>query len=96
MGFFKIIAFIAVPITGMTYAAFSLGKELPKASRKFGNYVGLSYVYFKCILKTLKPEDQMPYEMIEMARKASQQSQALRRELRNTVKKAKEDFHRKH
>ncbi len=64
MGFFKIMAFIAVPITGMTYAAFSLGKELPKASRKFGNYIGLSYVYFKCVLKTLKPEDQMPYDMI--------------------------------
>lgn len=37
----------------------------------------------------------MPYDMIEKARQVSQQSQALRRELRNTVKKAKEDFQRK-
>ena len=37
----------------------------------------------------------MPYEMINIVRKASQQSQALRRELRNTMKKAKEDFQKK-
>lgn len=55
MGFFKIITCIAIPITGMTYVAFSLGRELPKATRLFGNYIGLSYVYFKCILKALKP-----------------------------------------
>lgn len=79
MGLFKIFAIIAAPVVGMTYAAFSLGKELPKATRRFGNHIGLSYVYFKTILKVIKPEDQMPYEMIEVARKASQQSQALKR-----------------
>lgn len=79
MGIFKVLALIALPISGMTYAAFSLGKQLPVASRRLGNYVGLSYVYFKCLLRSLKPEDQMPYEIIETARRASQQSQALRR-----------------
>ena len=34
----------------------------------------------------------MTYEMIEMARKASQQSTALKNELRNVVKRAKDDF----
>ena len=55
MGFLKIVAFIALPLSAMTYASFSLGKELPKATRIFGNYIGLSYVYFKYILKILKP-----------------------------------------
>lgn len=64
MGLLKIFALLAVPISGMTYAAFSLGKELPIACRRFGNYIGLSYVYFKTILKVLKPEDQMPYQVM--------------------------------
>ena len=38
----------------------------------------------------------MPYEIMEVARKASQQSQALKRELRNTIKRAKEEFQKKH
>jgi ElaB/YqjD/DUF883 family membrane-anchored ribosome-binding protein len=33
--------------------------------------------------------------MIDMARKASQQSQALRTELRNVMKKAKDDMRKK-
>ena len=79
MGFLKIITFVAAPVAGMTYAAFSLGKELPKATRRMGNYIALGYVYFKSTLKVLKPEDQLPYEMIDVVRRASQQSQALRR-----------------
>lgn len=57
MGIFKIAAIILTPVCGMTYLSFSLGRELPKACRWFGNYVGLSYIYFKSILKTLKPEN---------------------------------------
>ena len=64
MGLLKIIAIIAIPTTVMTYSAFSLGKQLPKACKIFGNYIDLSYIYFKCILKALKPEDQMPYDML--------------------------------
>ena len=60
-----------------------------------GNNIGMGYVYFKSTLKILKPEDKMPYDMIEIVRKASQQSQALQRELRNTMKKAREDFKKK-
>jgi hypothetical protein len=55
MGFLKFLAIITLPTAAMTYSAFSLGKELPKACRRFGNFIGLSYIYFKCIIKTLKP-----------------------------------------
>jgi len=61
MGLGKIILLIAAPIGGMTIAAFSLKKELPIACRLFGNYIGLSYVYFKSILKIMKPQDHMTY-----------------------------------
>jgi len=61
MGLGKIIFFIAAPITGMTIAAFSLKKELPKACRIFGNYIGLSYVCFKSMIKIMKPQDHMTY-----------------------------------
>lgn len=90
MGVFKVLIIVTIPAAYMTYSAFALGKQLPRASRLFGNYIGLGYLYFKSGLKALKPEDQLSYEMIEMARRASQQSQALKRELRNTMKKAKD------
>ena len=61
MGVGKVIFFIAVPVGGMTIAAFSLRKELPKACRWFGNNVGLSYVYFKSMIKIMKPQDHMTY-----------------------------------
>lgn len=79
MGIFKVFAFITLPAAFMTYSAFSLGKQLPRASKIFGNYIGLGYLYFKSGLKILKPEDHLSYEMIDVARRASQQSQALRR-----------------
>ena len=73
MGFLKIVFLITVPLTGLTVAAFRLGKELPIASRLFGNYIGLGYVYFKSILTYVKPVDHLPFEMISLARKTSQQ-----------------------
>ncbi len=62
MGFLKIVFLITVPLTGLTIAAFRLGKELPIASRLFGNYIGLGYVYFKSILTFVKPADHLPFE----------------------------------
>lgn len=73
MGILKAILFVAIPTTGLTIAAFRLGPKLPLACRLFGNYIGLSYVYFKSLLAFLKPADHMPYEMISLARKTSQQ-----------------------
>jgi len=73
MGILKIIFFIATPVVGLTVMAFRLKHELPVASRLFGNYIGLGYVYFKSMLKFIKPVDHMPLEMISLARKTSQQ-----------------------
>lgn len=77
MGLGKIIFLIAAPIAGMTMAAFSLKKELPRACRLFGNYIGLCYVCFKSMIRIMKPQDHMTYEMIDIARKASQQVLSL-------------------
>jgi len=73
MGFFKTMLFITAPIAAATVMAFRLGPQLPKASRLFGNHIGLAYVYFKSLIKILKPADQVPFEMISLARKTSQQ-----------------------
>lgn len=73
MGFFKTMLFITAPITVATVMAFRLGPQLPKASRLFGNHIGLAYVYFKSLIKFLKPVDHVPFEMISLARKTSQQ-----------------------
>lgn len=61
MGLGKILFLIIAPIGGMTIAAFSLKSQLPKACRLFGNYIGLSYVYFKSLIKIMKPQDHMTY-----------------------------------
>lgn len=73
MGILKLIFLIVAPIGGMTVASFTLGKQLPKATRLFGNYIGLSYVYFKSFIKIIKPKDHMTYQMINIARKTTQQ-----------------------
>lgn len=73
MGILKVVFLITAPLAGLTIAAFRLGKELPIAARLFGNYIGLSYVYFKSIITYIKPVDHLPFEMISLARKTSQQ-----------------------
>lgn len=73
MGILKTLFFVTAPLVGLTVLTFRLGNKLPAASRLFGNYIGLSYVYFKSVLKFVKPVDQMPFEMISLARKTSQQ-----------------------
>jgi hypothetical protein len=55
MGIFKTLAFIITPIGALVYSTFRLGNQLPVSSRRFGNLIGLSYVYFKVLLKNLKP-----------------------------------------
>ena len=73
MGVIKTLLFITAPIAALTVLAFRLGHQLPLASRLFGNYIGLSYIYFKSLLKMIKPIDQVPFEVISLARKTSQQ-----------------------
>jgi hypothetical protein len=77
MGFLKIVFLITAPLAGLTIAAFRLGNQLPLASRLFGNYIGLGYVYFKSIITYIKPVDHLPFEMISLARKTSQQVTSL-------------------
>jgi hypothetical protein len=73
MGILKVVILITAPVVGLTVAAFRLKKDLPIASRLFGNYIGLGYVYFKSIITYIKPVDHLPFEMISLARKTSQQ-----------------------
>jgi hypothetical protein len=73
MGIFKTLVIITAPIGVATYFAFRLGGQLPIASRLLGNQIGMAYVYFKSMLKFVKPVDQVPFEMISLARKTSQQ-----------------------
>jgi hypothetical protein len=61
MGFIKTIFFIITPVIGSTIVAFRLKNKLPIASKLFGNYIGLSYVYFKSILKILQPKDHLTF-----------------------------------
>lgn len=92
MGFFKIMFLITAPIAGLTIAAFRLGNKLPLASRFFGNYIGLGYVYFKSIITYIKPVDHLPFEMISLARKTSQQVKLLIVLVTGTEEIVKVDF----
>lgn len=73
MGLFKIVCLIVVPAGALIVSTFRLGKDLPRAARLMGNYIGLSYVYFKVILKALRPAHDMGAEIIDVVRKTSQQ-----------------------
>lgn len=59
MGFFKIVCLVVVPVSSLVVSTFRLGKDLPKAARLMGNYIGLGYIYFKVILKKLRPADDL-------------------------------------
>ena len=61
MGMLKTLFFITAPIGVATVMAFRLGKQLPIASRKMGNHIAMGYVYFKSLLKFVKPVDQVPF-----------------------------------
>jgi hypothetical protein len=73
MGVLKTLFLILAPIGAITVSSFRLGKQLPKACRLFGNHLALSYVYFKAIIRLLKPADHLPLQVISLARKTSQQ-----------------------
>jgi hypothetical protein len=61
MGIIKTLFFIITPIAGCVVLSFRLKNKLPFASRMFGNYIGLGYVYFKSLLKVMKPKDHMTF-----------------------------------
>ena len=92
MGFLKVVFLITAPLAGLTIAAFRLGHQLPLASRLFGNYIGLGYIYFKSIITYIKPVDHLPFEMISLARKTSQQVTSLLVLVASTEERTEVDF----
>jgi hypothetical protein len=73
MGLLKVLFFTLTPAGFLLYPTFKLGKELPKAARLMGNYIGLSYVYFKVVLKNLRPTHDLGVEIVDIVRKTAQQ-----------------------
>ena len=73
MGLIKILLLTGIPVTALVYSTFRLGKDLPKAARLMGNYIGLGYVYFKVIVKALRPANELGVEIVDIMRKTSQQ-----------------------
>ncbi len=80
MGFIYTCFAIITPAVGYScYLSFKLGKELPKASRKLGNHLGMSYRYFKKVVQYLKPDDDGG-QMMTLWKKSSFMSMTLARE----------------
>lgn len=73
MGLFKIIAITIIPISAAFVSSIRLGKLLPVAARQLGNTIGMGYVYFKVIIRNLRPKNEIGMELLNIARKASQQ-----------------------
>ena len=73
MGLFKIIAITFVPVAASLVSAIRLGKNLPVASRQLGNTIGMGYIYFKVLIRNLRPKNEIGMELLNIARKASQQ-----------------------
>jgi len=89
MGFLKSLFVVLFPAVGFSvYSAFSLGRELPKASRRLGQSFGMGYNYFKVLLRLLTPETQQPGETMDVFRKANQQAAAFSRELKTNLIKS--------
>jgi hypothetical protein len=57
MGLVKIMVFVSIPLTAMLVSSIKLGKLLPVAARQMGNTIGMGYVYFKVIIRNLKPKN---------------------------------------
>ena len=49
------------------------GKRLPLAARKMGHRLGMTYNYFRVLLKVLSPEEEAVMKMLSVYRKSSQQ-----------------------
>lgn len=77
MGLVKIMVFVSIPLTAMLISSIKLGKLLPVAARQMGNTIGMGYVYFKVIIRNLKPKNEIGMELLNIARKANQQVHVL-------------------
>ena len=80
MGFLYTCFAIITPAIGYScYLSFRLGKELPKASRRLGNYLGMSYRYFKKVLQYMRP-DEDGGQIMNLWKKSSFMSMTFARE----------------
>ena len=71
MGVIRALAVAVPPMVGTClFFAYRMGPQLPKACRKTGNYLGLTYRYFKVILKTMKPAQESE-EMVHLWNKST-------------------------
>jgi hypothetical protein len=90
MGFFSAVATVVLPVLLASGAAFSLRQELPVAGRWFGRRVGLGYVYFKAVVKVLRPNQQQTDQILGIVRQVDQQTHAFQREFKSELYKARE------
>ena len=59
MGIVKIMILASIPVTAAFVSSIKLGKLLPIAARQLGNTIGMGYVYFKVIIRNLKPKNEI-------------------------------------
>ena len=83
MGFLSFVFIGVVPVIGFcTVVSFRLGQELPKASRKAGQSIGMGYNYMKIVLKHLTPHSDQGVELIRKVRQTGQQAFAFSNEIK--------------
>ena len=54
-------------------AGLTAGNRLPIAARKMGNLIGMTYNYFRVLVKVMSPEEETAMKMLSVYRKSSQQ-----------------------
>mmetsp|Transcript_8093 Transcript_8093/g.15911 ORF Transcript_8093/g.15911 Transcript_8093/m.15911 type:complete len:146 (+) Transcript_8093:4234-4671(+) len=92
MGFLSTLFYVVVPGIGIaTVAAFSLGKELPKACRRTGRSIGMGYNYVKTMLRIITPESDNTVELVRKMRQSSQQAFAFTNEVKWNMLNMKPD-----
>ncbi len=83
MGFLSFTFFVFLPSVSLcTVAAFRLGKELPKVTRKTGRNIGMGYNYLKIFLKHLTPRSTHGVDLIRKMRQTGQQAFAFSNEVK--------------
>ena len=90
MGFILGIMYkLMFPVAFMSWAtiyAFKLGPKIAISSKNAGRSLGMSYNYFKVLLKVFTPKAEQANKIIGEFRKGSQQAHAVLREFKFDVK----------
>ena len=85
MGLVKFIVYPLAFCGSATYCAFSLGRQLPVASRNAGRSLGMGFNYLKVGLRFFAPSSDEANQILNQFRKGSQQAHAFTREFRANV-----------